>query len=298
MGAQVEGSLPRDPHVITVDVEVVNILCTVRDRRGAFVNDLTKDDFRIREDGQPQEIRYFTREVNTPITVALLLDVSGSVSHILDIEKTAASRFFAEVLRPTDRALFVTFAETVAVWQDLTSDLDRLNAALQSAHRFDASRMPEFRAHGGTLLHEAVNLVAAKKLSRVAGRKAIVVITDGLDNGSVFASEAAVKAAQDADAIIYAIHYLDDGSPAAMEHESGGEAALRKLAEPTGGRMFHVGWGTPLKVIFNTIREEMRNQYAIGYTSTNHATDGRYRRIELKTAQSGVKVQARQGYYR
>ena len=147
--------------MITVDVEVVNFLCTVRDRRGGFVNDLSKDEFQLREDGHPQEIRYFTREVDTPITVALLLDMSGSVSHILDIEKNAASRFLAEVLRPTDRALFVTFDQTVAIWQDLTSDLDRLNAALRRPpNPSTRPNGPEFRAHGGTLLYEAVNLVA------------------------------------------------------------------------------------------------------------------------------------------
>ena len=278
-------------------MDVVNILCTVRDRRGAFVNNLSKDDFRIREDGRPQEIRYFTSEVDTPIVVALLLDVSGSVSRILDIEKNAASRFLAEVLRPNDRALLVTFAQTVAVWQDLTSNLDRSNIALQAAHPFDPTAMPEFRPHGGTLLYEAVNLVAARKLARVPGRKAIVIITDGVDNGSVFAADAAVKSAQNADSTIYGIHYADDGS---MAHESPaqGEEALRKLAEPTGGRMFQVSWGMPLKTVFNTIREEMRNQYAIGYTSTNRDKGGTYRRIEIKTARAGVKVQARNGYYR
>ncbi|MDR3701157.1 MAG: VWA domain-containing protein [Candidatus Sulfopaludibacter sp.] len=288
---------PRDPNVITVDVEVVNILCTVRDRKGAFVNDLSRDDFHIREDGRPQEIRYFTREVDTPIVVALLLDVSGSVRRILDIEKNAASRFLAEVLRPADRALFVTFAQTVAVWQDLTSNLDRLNTALQAAHPFDPTRMPEFRPHGGTLLYEAVNLVADKKLARVPGRKAMVIITDGVDSGSIFAAGAAVKAAQNADSIIYGIHYADDGSTARNFSTQGAEA-LRKLAEPTGGRMFHVSGGLPLETVFKTIREEMRNQYAIGYTSTNRARDGAYRRIEIKTARPGVRVQARQGYYR
>ena len=293
---QPDPSLPRDPNVIKVDVDVVNILCTVRDRRGAFVHDLTRDDFQIREDGQPQNIRYFARDADTPMTVALLIDTSGSVSHILDTEKAAAARFFTEVLRANDRAMLVTFAESVAVWQDLTSNLERLNVALQAIHPFDAAKMPEFRAHGGTLLYEAVSLVAEKKLSRLPGRKAIVIISDGKDNGSLFAPEAAMKSAQNADAVIYGIHYEDDGSQS--EYRSEGENVLRKLAEPTGGRMFHVGWDWPLKAIFRTITEEMRNQYSIGFTSTNSSRDGGYRRLEIKTLRSGVKVQARQGYYR
>ncbi len=288
---------PRDPNVIHVDVDVVNVICTVRGRRGGFVGNLNKEDFVLREDGRPQQIRYFTREVNTPITVALLLDVSGSVSHILEIEKAAASRFLAEVLRPSDRAMLVTFAETVAVWQDLTSDLESLDRALKAAHPFDSSKSPEFRPHGGTLMYEAVGLVAEKKLAGLPGRKAIVLISDGKDNGSLYVPEAAMKAAQDADAIIYGIHYQDDGAREVTYH-SEGETLLRKLAEPTGGRMFHVGYENPLKVIFQTITEEMRNQYAIGYVSSNSARNGAYRRIELKTTRAGAKVQARAGYYR
>lgn len=295
--AQSGPHLPADSSVITVDVNVVNVLCSVRDRRGAFVTDLEKEDFQIREDGAPQQIRYFSREVNTPITVAMLLDVSGSVRRILETEKDATSRFFTEVLRPNDRALLVTFAQTVAVWQDLTSNLEQLKAALAAAGPFDPAGKPEFRAHGGTLLNEAVDLVAEKKLAGLPGRKALVIISDGVDNGSTFAAEAAVKAAQQSDVVVYAIQYADRN--ALSENDAiEAAAALKRMAAPTGGRVFRVNSGVPLKEAFDTIRDEMRSQYNLGYTPSNGAKDGSYRRLEVKSGRSGIRIQTRAGYYR
>ncbi|SPE32832.1 von Willebrand factor, type A [Candidatus Sulfopaludibacter sp. SbA3] len=293
--AQVELNPPRSPSVITVDVNVVNVLCTVRDRKGAFVKDLQKTDFQMREDGKPQEIRYFSREVDTPLTVALMLDVSGSVANILGIEKAAAGRFFDEVLRPTDKALFVGFAQTTAVWQDLTGSKQELSSALDAAGPFVRTPTSEFQPRGGTLLYDAVSLVASQKLARLPGRKTMVIITDGLDNGSLVTVEDAMKAAQQADAVVYAIHYEDQGY--SDRYAGAGETALRHIAEPTGGRTFHVSASLPLEAIFDIIREEMRSQYAIGFTSTNTAKDGSYRRLELKTTRSGLKTQAREGYY-
>ncbi len=168
--AQVELPPPGDASVIRVDVDVVNVLCTVRDWKGSFVNYLDKSEFRIREDGTPQEIRYFAREVETPFTVALLIDVSGSVARILDIERAATMRFFTEVLRPTDKALLLSFSQTVAVWQELTSRLQDLRSALESVRPFDARGKPEFQAHGGTLLYEAVSLTCDKRLARLPSR--------------------------------------------------------------------------------------------------------------------------------
>jgi VWFA-related protein len=277
---------------IRVDVDVVNVLSTVRDWRGGYVTDLEKSDFKILEDGKPQEIRYFTREVNTPFTVALLLDVSGSVSRILEKERSAASRFFTEVLEPQDRALLVTFSHIVAISQDLTSSTERLRAALRSVHPFDINLPPESGAHGGTLLYEAVKTVCDQKLAGLPGRKAMVIVSDGFDNGSRVTAQEAIRAVQEADTVIYTIHYAGDaGEPPE------GELALNDLAEPTGGRSFNVRYLVPLESIFDTIRQELRSQYAIGYVSTNRARDGGYRRLTVKTNHKGLKVQARNGYY-
>jgi Ca-activated chloride channel family protein len=286
---------PKPAATIAVDVELVNLLCTVRDYRGAYVNDLAKSDFEVREDGKRQEITHFAREVNSPMTVALLLDVSGSVERVLDAEKAAAKRFFAEVIRPGDQALLAGFAQLIAVWQDLTPSSADLQTALEKAGPFHATAYQtlETRPRGGTLLYDAIALVAEQKLRKLPGRKTMVVITDGLDNGSIATVGKALKAAVEADAVVYAIHYEDEAAPA----YGSGMITLQRLSEPTGGQAFHVSAKLPLEAVFKTITEEMRNQYALGYPPPNANKDGRYHSLEVKLSKSGLKVQARTGYF-
>jgi VWFA-related protein len=294
--AQILLNPPPNASVITVDVDLVNVLCSVRDKHGAYIKDLSKDDFEIKEDGRRQEIRHFAREVDSPLTVALLLDVSGSVSAIIGTEKAAASRFFSEVLRPGDKALLVGFAQVIAVWQEFTPSAARLAEALDRAGPFVMTPgQTEYLPRGGTLLYDAVNLVARDRLTKQPGRKTMVLITDGEDNGSLVNLETAAKAAQQSDAVVYGIHYVDDGRTS--PRKAAGLSNLEKLAAPTGGRTFHVSRKTPLEAIFETIQEEMRSQYGLGYKSTNPLTDGGYRRLEVKSSRTCLKVQVRAGYY-
>ena len=295
--AQILLNPPKDASVITVDVDLVNVLCAVRDKNGGYVKSLAKDDFEIREDGRRQQISLFAREVDSPLTLAMLIDVSGSVSRIVDIEKAAAARFFSEVMRPGDKALLAGFADTIVVWRDFTSSTGDLASALDRVEPFSSSvsQNPEVRPRGGTLLYDAVTLVATRKLMKQPGRKAILVITDGLDNGSLAGFDKASRTAQEADAVIYAIHYEDSVGRSLSARD--GLAALHKLADPTGGRTFHVDAKTPLEAIFETIREEMRSQYGLGYKSSNPATDGAFRRLDVKLSRPGLKAQARKGYY-
>jgi Ca-activated chloride channel homolog len=277
---------------VRVDVNVVNVLCSVRDRRGAFVGDLGQGDFQILEDGRAQQIRYFAREVDTPFTVALLLDVSGSVTRVLEDERLAALRFFYEVLRPGDQGLLAAFSHIVEISQDLTSSADRLRTALRAVRPFELNLPTQYDAHGGTLLYEAIQTVCSRKLAALPGRKIVIVISDGVDNGSRIGAEGAIQSAQLADAVLYGIRY--SGSDA---DSSEGERALERLSQATGGRNFHVGFPTTLASIFAAITEEMRSQYAIGYVSTNPARDGAYRGLTIKTTRAGMKIQARAGYY-
>ncbi len=293
--AQIVLNPPRDSSVITVDVQLVNVLASVRDRRGIYVKGLSRQDFEIREDGKRQEITHFAREVDTPMTVSLLLDISGSVAGIIGTEKSAGQRFFEEVLRPGDKAMLVGFADRIAVWQDLTESKPLLQEALERAgpHAFPAGNFGQ-KSRGGTLLYDAAALVAEQKLLRLPGRKTIILITDGEDNGSIAPIAKAVESAQQADAVIYGIHYVDD------EHASSrrdGFGALEKLAIPTGGRAFHVNSKLPLAEVFADIAEEMRNQYAIGYRPPS-SRDGTLHKLELKSTRPGLKVQARTAYYR
>jgi VWFA-related protein len=291
-GAQIDLNpvAPRDPGAINVDVKLVNLLCTVRDKEGHYVKNLTKEDFEVFQDGKRQKVTHFARDVDSPLTAAVLLDVSGSVAPFLDTEKDAAQHFFDSVLRDSDSAMLVGFAQFVLVWQDLTSKRDYLKSALDHAGPMDSSMGRN--AHGGTLLYDAVDLVAAQKLKRLAGRKAIILITDGMDNGSRVKADEAIKAAHEADAAIYGIHYVDD-----PRYKGIGYDALERLANPTGGRAFHVDEKLTLKLIFDAIEEEMRNQYAVGFAPPAGGKPGAYHKLEVKLTKPDIKIQTRTGYY-
>jgi VWFA-related protein len=274
---------------IKVDVDVVNVLSTVYDQRGALVTDLTKDDFEIRENSRRQEIRYFARDTDLPLTVALLVDVSGSVGRFIAEEKEAAAKFLEAVLRPTDHALLLGFSSTLILWQDFTSSTDELRSALSKLRPVPFRGLPaQDQPMPSTLLYDGVTATASRKLAGVPGRKTMVVISDGLDNGSQTHLEEAVKAVQATNTIVYGICY-----------ESGfsGCSFLKEMAEPTAGRMFQAGKKVPLEKIFETIEAELRSQYSIGYVSTNAARDGSFRKLEVRVHRRGLKVRARKGYY-
>jgi VWFA-related protein len=277
---------------IKVDVDVVNILCTVYDQRGALVTDLKQEDFRVFENGKPQQIRYFARETNLPLTLALLLDVSGSVHRFVELEKSTAARFLEAVLRPDDQALLMGFSSTIVLWQDLTPSGPRLQAALQRLHTIPFKGLPAVgQPMPLTLLYDAVQAAANEKLKDVAGRKAMVIVSDGLDNGSRIKQEAAIAAVQATNTVVYSI-CVESGQGALF-----GCAYLKNLSEQTGGRMFQVGKKLSLQEIFQIIQDEMRSQYALGFVPSNRAHDGKFRRLEVKVAPKGLKVQTRRGYY-
>lgn len=304
-GAQILLNPPPKPDVISVDVDLVNVLCSVRDRHGAYVKGLGQDDFELRVDGHPRPITHFAAEVSSPLTVALLLDVSVSVAAIIPDEKAAAAHFFAEVLRPGDQAMLAGFAQHIAVWQDLTPSVPYVQAALDRAEPFRPSREDPLGplARGGTLLFDAVTLVSQTKLKPVSARKTMILITDGDDMGSIANLKKAVQAAQEADTVIYGIRYLDrtrgfmGGPPLSMDPDPGW-GTLERLAEPTGGRAFDAVRDTSLEGAFREIGEEMRNQYSIGFAPEGRAGKGRFHKLEIRLKPAGLKAQARAGYYR
>ena len=278
-----------EANAIKVDVELVNVLCNVYDKRGALVNDLSREDFQVREDGKQQQLRYFARETNLPLTVALLVDVSGSVRRYVELEKDAAGRFFREILRPEDQALLMGFGSRMILWQDFTSSSQALEAALAKLRAIPFRGLPlDGQPMPGTLLYDAIYGTAHQKLKGVAGRKVLLVISDGLDNGSQMKLEQAVAAAQMTNTIVYGICY---------EAGFSGCSFLNNLAQPAGGRAFKVNAKIPLSKIFQMIEAEMRGQYALGYVSTNRAHDGRFRKLQVRVRKPGFRVQTRKGYF-
>jgi len=291
-------------NTIKVDVDLVNVLCTVHGKNNALIGGLEKGDFHLLEDGKEQTIKYFTRETDLPLTIGLLVDVSGSQERLIDTEHRAASQFFRSVLRPKDLAFIISFGKDSELLQDSTSSPKlledglkqlRLNAPVGWLH---PGPVPTQQNQAGTVLWDAVYLAANERLRTEAGRKVIVVITDGVDTGSKKTREQAIREAQLADTVVYSVYYTDPGAyGGGLTFGGGGEGDLKKLSDETGGRVLKVDRKNTLDDLFKEIQEEMRSQYAIAYTPTNPKKDGTYRKLEFKMASKDHKVQARKGYY-
>ena len=297
--------LAQDEPTLKVEVNLVNILFTVRDKRGGLVGNLNKDDFKILEDGKEQQVKYFNRETDLPLTIGLLIDVSASQMNLIEIEKNAASQFFGTVLRKQDLAFLISFGEDAELLQDYTNSSKLLRAGLDGLQVSSGvggvgpGPVPTISQPRGTVLYDAVYLAAADQLRGQVGRKVLVLITDGEDQGSRYKISQAIEAAQKADAIIYGFYYVDRGfyMSHGMVFAGGSDSTLRQMSEDTGGHVFHVDRKLTLQQAFDELQEEMRSQYAIGYTPSNPAKDGTFRKIEIRTGNKDWKVQARKGYY-
>jgi VWFA-related protein len=288
---------------ISVEVSLVNILASVHDKHGGLIGNLTKDDFTILEDGKPQAIKYFTKETDLPLTIGLLIDVSASQKNLLDIEKQAARQFFSQVLRKKDEAFLISFGEDSELLQDYTNSPKLLQAGLSQLQvnsgvgGFGPGPVPTISQPRGTVLYDAVYLAANEKLRSEVGRKVIVLITDGIDEGSKLKIEEAIEAAQKSDVVIYSMDYADPSAygPFSFGHVS--DFALQKMSGETGGRVFKVDRRFTLEDAFKQLQDEMRSQYSIAYTSTNPDQDGSFRKLVVKVSDKNLKVQVRKGYY-
>jgi VWFA-related protein len=301
----------RDDNLQTfkVSVDVVNVFFNVKDKRGGLVPGLTKDSFELFEDGQKQNIKYFSAESNQPLTLGLLIDSSASQQRVLSMEQEVGSEFLSQVLGPKDLAFVIGFDVNVDLLQDYSNSRRELRDALYRAKinngggfsgggpGLGGGPIPTARPRG-TLLYDAVFLAADEKLGREVGRKAMIVLTDGQDQGSHETLKEAIESAQRADAIVYVLLIADRG----FYGNGGGfgysgDHDMKEMAEQTGGRVIEVGNKyEKLKEGFDQIQNELRSQYSIGYTPTNSKRDGTFRKVEIHSKE-GHKVQARRGYY-
>ena len=291
---------------LKVNVNVVQLFFNVKEKHGGLVPNLTKNDFEIYEDGKPQTIKYFTAESNLPLTLGMMIDSSGSQRNVIDMEKEVGGAFLRQILTDKDEAYVISFDITVDLLQDFTRDTHRLQAALNKAKvnvdytsggipGMGGGPVPQRGNSPGTLLYDAVYLSSHDMLSKEVGRKAMIILTDGQDEGSRLKIQDAIEAAQKADAIVYVLLCADRGFYGGFGYS--GEGDMRKLTEQTGGRVINVGNKfDKLREAFDQIAAELRSQYNIGYTPTNEKKDGTYRKVEIKSKQ-GYKIQARSGYY-
>ena len=345
----------------STDVNVVNVLATVRNKQGQIISNLTKDDFMLQEDGRPQTIRYFTKESDLALTLGLLVDTSLSQARLLDEERSASYTFLDDVLREDkDLAFVIHFDSEVELLQDLTSSRQKLQAALELLRTPPQEQWPPSGGgmpgrgprggpgswpgsgpgsgpggqpmpwpwplpgpipgpfpdpgprgggsrrgglSGGTNLYDAVYLASNELMRSQPGRKALVILSDGVDTGSQESLMTAIAAAERADTLVYSILFVDEEMyqsgggrypPTGMPN---GRAILERISRSTGGRLFEVSRKQSLGQIYATLQEELRSQYSIGYSPERSGADRGYHRIRLVAKQKGLTVQTRDGYY-
>src|SRR5208337_849942 len=273
----------QQPPTISVNVKVVNVLATVRNKQGEIVRNLTKDDFMLEEDDRPQTIGYFARETDLPLTLGLLVDTSMSQRLVLDQERSASSTFLDQVLRVNkDMAFVIHFDREVELLQDLTSSRQKLQSALallQTPQRSQegGSNSPGSSpgsgrrggwGGGGTMLYDAVYLASNELMKKQQGRKALIVLSDGVDRGSKETLASAVEAAQRADTLVYSILFTSEqpygggyggrgmggmgrrgGGPGRYPQQArpDGKKILEQISKQTGGRLFEVSKKLPIE---------------------------------------------------
>jgi VWFA-related protein len=293
---------------LKVNVNVVQLFFNVKDKRGALIPNLTKTDFQILEDGKPQNIKYFAAESNLPLTLGILIDSSGSQARVLDMEKQVGGDFLSQILRDKDLAFVMSFDVNSELLQDFTSSVHSLKAALNEARinvaggggggipGLGGGTVPTPGGPKGTVLYDAVYLAAHDELAQQVGRKAMILLTDGEDQGSQLKLKDAIEAAQKSDSIVYVLLCADRGFYGSFGFSGDGE--MKKLTQETGGRVIEVGNKfDKLKEGFNQIANELRSQYNIGYTPVNTALDGTFRKVEIHASNKDYKIQSRNGYY-
>jgi Ca-activated chloride channel homolog len=285
---------------VEIGGELVNVPFSIADKKNKLIVDVKKEEVQIFEDGKPQDIFSFERLTETPITIALLVDVSGSLVEGLPFERDAATRFFEKVLRPDrDLASVLTFSKEVTLEQQLTNNVPALSKSIGRARvspqvYIPGGPPPINPQAGGTSLYDAVYLAASDVLRREAGRRVIILLTDGHDTTSSYKMEHAIERSWRSEVIIYAIGV---GSPA---YGGVNRGVLDKLCKETGGRAFEPRGYHDLDRAFEEIQSDLRTQYLLSYTPTNGASDGTFRKIEVKLsgeARKDARVRARRGYY-
>ncbi len=318
---------------IAVEVKTVSVLATVRDKHGKIISTLGKDDFAVDEDGRPQTINYFVRESDQPLRLGLLVDTSLSQRRVLEQERTASYSFLDHLLRPDkDLDFVIHFDREVELLQEFTASRPKLQAALLSLQtpQQDVDRgngggsrgssgggggRGSGRRGAGTLLYDAIYLASDELMSKQQGRKALIILSDGVDHGSKESVTTAIETAQRADTVVYSILFKDDqengnrggfgmgqhgggrrGGRYPQEERPDGKKILQQISKATGGRLYEVSKKETVDKIYSEIEEELRNQYSLGYTPEKNSGPG-YHKIVMTTKQKDLIVQARDGYY-
>jgi VWFA-related protein len=325
---------PQSQSKISTEVKLVTVYASVRDKHGKIIPNLNQSDFALQEDARPQTIKYFARESDLPLTLGLLVDTSLSQRRVLDQEKNASYSFFDHTLREDkDKAFLIHFDREVELLQDLTASREKLRSALEllDTPEFTTTRGSggggggSGRGHGGggTLLYDSIYLASNELMKKQQGRKALIILTDGVDHGSKESLNTAISSAQRADTAVYSILFADEnaygsggrggfgghggyggggigrGGPGRypQQQRPDGKKVLERISKETGGQLFEVKKKLSIEQIYAQIEEELRNQYSLGYTPDRPNADSTYHLIRVAVNQKDLTVQAREDYY-
>jgi VWFA-related protein len=298
---------------IRVDVDLVTVSCSVTDH-GVPVRGLKREDFVLRDDGQPREIANFWQESDLPLTIALVADVSGSQAGFIKSHRDAVAQFFRQVMGPRDRAMVVEVAQQAWLLSDLTGSADALSAAVEKIGTHEGKQSPMLgppcrntsfpHTCGGTALWHAV-YYTAKQLKPVAGRKAILILSDGMDTGSDISLTNAIEMAQSAEVVVYSMKYANPMrfiSLAATIAQAVSHG-MDRLSRETGGLIFP-NPGRKIAEVFSQIESDLRNMYVLGFTPPirdsalpNEARVSKFHKLGVTTSRPELMVRSRTGYW-
>jgi VWFA-related protein len=279
----------------------VNVYAIAEGRHGRLIRDLNKDDFELSEDATPQKIEHFSQETNAALGLGVAVDTSVSQRHLLGMEQDAAKHFLRSVLRSGDQAFVMNFDVDVKLLQDFTGAAPELARAVDSAEINETGRsiLQDTTASptGGTHLYDAVYLASNELMKARFGRKVLVLVTDGEDQGSKISLQKSIEAAEKADVVVYSIVVSDPEFYSVLGGTYHGDSSVRKLARETGGRTIRVKSIEQIGQAFEQIARELRSQYLLGYSPSNFRHDGSFRRIHVKVRGRNYIVRTRTGYY-
>ena len=292
-------TLSRSQEPIRVKVNLVSVAFVARDARGALVDNLSKDDVDVIEDAVPQKITYFSRSLDVPLTLGVIVDASGSQDHFSKQHKEDLEVFFRDVLGPKDRVFLVSFANSIRLLSDFSQSGGDL-LEVWKTHQKAKVRFPELgpveSRDLGTAFYDSIYYSVTEKLARENGRRAILLFSDGEDNSSSHDMMTAIETAQSENVVVYTIRYTDKEHGKLTARNKYGISVMDRVARETGGAHIDAET-TDAHTYFRQIAEELRTSYELGYYPTDPLKDDSFRKIVIKPKREGVKVRAKTGYF-
>jgi VWFA-related protein len=296
-GAEQNKELPQTG-TTRIQVKLVRLYVTVRDKHGAIIQGLNKNDFHVYEDGVEQKIEFFSKDMTDPITLAMMIDTSGSQTNLLDAEKQTAWRFVRDILKKNDLVMALSFDSDVHMLADFTDDQALLQHAIDKAEiNAPVILGPTSQNTPGTVLYDAIYRVCNEKMPEEAGRKALIILTDAEDEGSTETEKDAILAAQNANAVIHVLLIAERAAYFLSGQMYTGGAVAHEMANQTGGRVISIRNDNDLDKAFDEITQELRSQYIVAYYPSNTKADGTFRKIKVETTDKDLRTLARAGYY-